>query len=177
MLSKIILLILIAIVGLAFFIIFKIVKKSEITDNKGKEGFNENIYKKRMNWLLGYFILSILLFGILLLLRNWLSNESEKILFCVASNILGVFLCGFRWRIRSKANPLPAYLLYYSFVILGFSVFTFALTTIILHISKICDDIVFYTLAFFIGIYCGQHVDNIKELGSIIKKIKDWLNL
>ena len=130
-----------------------------------------------MNWLLGYLIFSIFLlylwFVLRFVLKSMQANECEKILFCLFSNFFGAFLCGFQWRIRSKANPLPAYLAYYPFVIAGFSAFTFALTTIIVSMSKVSHDVVFYSLAFFIGIYCGQHVDNIKELGSIIKKIRD----
>ena len=163
---------LIAILGFIF-LVWNKVRKNEIKDSKEKKDFNENIYKKRMAWLLGYLMVSIFLFWLWFVLRSCLTAELERILFCLASNFLGASLCGFQWRIRSKANPLPAYFAYYPLVIFGFSAFTFALTTIIINMSKISHDVVFYSLAFFIGIYCGQHIDNIKELGSIIKKIRD----
>ena len=174
MLSRIILFILalILIIGSAL-PLWKRIEKSEIDVNKENKYFKPDTYKKRMNWLLGYFIFSIILFCTWLLFKSKLSTELGKIIFCLFSNFLGAFLCGFQWRIRSKADPLAAYLAYYPFVILCFSALTFAVTTIIVNIAKVSQDIIFYSLALFVGIYCGQHLDNIKELGSIIKKIKD----
>jgi len=174
MLSSIILLILILIIIIGPVIpIWKRIEKSEININKEKKDFNLYTYKKRMNWLLGYLIFSIFLFCLWLVFRSKLTTELGKIIFCLFSNFLGAFLCGFQWRIRSKADPLAAYLAYYPFVIVCFSALTFAVTTIIVNIAKVSQDIIFYSLALFVGIYCGQHLDNIKELGSIIKKIKD----
>jgi hypothetical protein len=166
-------LILVPILGLLI-IIWKKVEKNEInTSGERKDDFRVDTYKKRMNWLLGYLIVAAFLFCLWLAFRSRLRTEWEHIIFCLFSNLLGAVLYGFRWRIRSKADPLVAYLAYYPFVIVAFSAFTFALTTLIVNVAHLSEaTTIFYSLAFFVGIYCGQHLDNIKELGSIMKRVQ-----
>jgi hypothetical protein len=164
-------LILIPLVGLVI-TIWRRVEKNEMTANKDSENFKLDTYQKRMNWLLGYLIVAIFLFCLWLAFRNKLTTEWGNIIFCLFCNFLGAVLYGSQWRIRSKANPFPAYLAYYPFVIVAFSALTFALTTLTVNVANLSEATIFYGLAFFLGIYCGQHLDNIKELGSTIKRVQ-----
>ncbi|MBD3339396.1 MAG: hypothetical protein GF353_09825 [Candidatus Lokiarchaeota archaeon] len=98
-----------------------------------------------------------------------LPDHVAKFIFAIASNFLGASIYGYEYRIRSKSNPFPKYLVHYPITIIAFSGLSFGVVLILLSSTNISLNIVFYLLVFFMGIYCGQHIDNIKELGSILK--------
>lgn len=146
-------------------------KAAEIKQNNNNSSFNKDIYKKRMNWLLSYILISIFLFWLVWILKHHIENDISHIIFSLASNFLGASIFGYRWRIDSKANPFPTYLVKYPIIIIAFSALTFALTTIVLSLARISNELVFYSSAFFIGFYCGQHIDNVKDLGTGVKDL------
>ncbi len=165
--------------GLLLVLIFvscRFLKKNEITSNKGEDDFDEKIYSKRINWLFVYLFLSLSLFFFLYnqdSLNNFVTDqELLKLLFCVASGFIGLFLNGFKWRMRSKADPIPNYIFLYPFLLLAFSAFLFSGITIFLKKVNISSEIVFYTLAFPLNIFFAYYVDNVKGLIKIIK-LKD----
>src|SRR3989339_1049596 len=94
-------------------------KNIENKENEKKElnEFNKDIYEKRMKWLYGYWFFSILIFWLLFMFKDILTENPVRILFCFASTFLGTFTYGYKFRISSKANPFPAYLLQYPLTI------------------------------------------------------------
>jgi hypothetical protein len=156
-------------IAILVFVCWQKIIKNEICENNkngiNSERFNEVIYRKRMKALLVYLLLGFFL--LLLWFHLWRVETLFKyshFTLCLAANFMGAFIYGYKWRIRSKADPNPAYSIYYPIIIISLSCLTYSFTSIVLNIAKINDKSIYYSLSFFIGIFCGQYLDNVKDV-------------